>query len=424
MDDLRRLLWRQGPTPGATLTRQLGISPATLSRRVVAARGQIVRIGKTRGARYGLLNEIPGIGAQWPIWEISADGNPLPRGKLHWLHGPASYWETTNGKGQLFEGMPPFIADMAPQGFLGQLFSRRFPELEFPARLGDWQESHVMKALVLRGEDLPGNIIIGTVSMDRFLESTQTANHSVDYPAISRALVERGNGSSAAGEFPKFTTFNGEHHLLIKFTAGDQSPADRRWRDLLLCEHHAAVTLANAGIPSAVTQPVEQAQQLFLEIQRFDRCGARGRRPVLTLAAIDDAWFGYRDKWSLAAQRLLDGGWISTDHHRRILLLEAFGQLIHNNDRHFGNLAFFWQPGADTPQLELAPIYDMLPMALAPAANGMLPQAPPQPPSPTAMLLPVWDQANKLAEQFRARVSADKAVSGQFKQLLADSSRH
>jgi hypothetical protein len=419
MEDLHRLLRQQGPTPGASLTRQLGISPATLSRRVRAAQGQIVRIGKTRGARYGLLDDLPGIGAHWPVWEIDPDGRPVPRGELHWLHGPATYWEMKPGQGQLFEGMPPFIADMAPQGFLGQLFSRRFPELEFPPRLSDWQESHILRALVLRGEDLPGHLIIGSVSMDRFLQTSPRISRPEDYPAISRALVERGNGSSAAGEFPKFTAFDGEHHLLVKFTAGDQSPADRRWRDLLLCEHHAAATLADAEIPSAITRPVEQGEQLFLEIQRFDRQGARGRHPVLTLGAIDDAWFGHRDNWPQAARRLAERGWISAEDHHRILLLEAFGRLIHNNDRHFGNLAFFWQPGTENPQLKLAPSYDQLPMALAPAANGMLPQSAPQPPSPTAALLPVWDQANELAEQFRARLAKDERISGEFKVLIS-----
>ncbi len=419
MEDLYRLLQRQGPTAAAELTRQLGISPATLSRRVGASGRQIVRIGRTRGARYGLLDEIPGIGGSWPVWEIGADGKPTSRGELHWLHGPATFWEITTGQGPVYEGIAPFIADMAPQGFLGQLFSRRFPDLQFPSRLTDWQESHILRALVLRGEDMPGNLIIGSTSMDRFLQTDIKVSQQEDYPAISRELVERGSGSSAAGEFPKFIAFDGEHHLLVKFTAGDQSPADRRWRDLLLCEHLAAAALADAGIESALTRPVEQGEQLFLEIRRFDRQGARGRHPVLTLGAIDDAWFGHRDNWPQAAHRLIDRGWISPDDHHRILLAEAFGRLIHNNDRHFGNLAFFWQPGAENPQLKLAPVYDMLPMALAPAANGMLPQSSPEPPSPTAALLPVWDQALQLAEQFHSRVSEDDRISEGFKSLIA-----
>jgi len=422
MDDLHRILKQQGPTPAAALTRQLGISPATLSRRVKAAGGQVVRIGRTRGARYGLQHEIPGIGARWPVWEIRPDGTPEARGQLHWLHGPASYWEIEPGQGLVYEGFAPFIADMAPQGFLGQLFPRRFPELAFPPRIRDWQESHVLQALALRGEDLPGNLIIGNVSMDRFLQSETRVSDPQDYPTVSRELVTRGGGSSTAGEFPKFTAFDGEHHLLVKFTAGDHSPADRRWRDLLLCEHHAAATLDAAGINASVTRPVLQEEQLFLEIRRFDRQGQRGRHPVITLGAVDDAWLGPRDNWIQAARRLADRGWITPEDHRRILLLEAFGLLIHNNDRHFGNLAFFWEPTAEEPRLKLAPVYDMLPMALAPAANGMLPERTLEPPKPSAALLAVWDQAQKLAHEFRSRVAGDDRISLTFKALIRNDS--
>lgn len=417
MDDLYRILKQQGLTPAAALIRQLGISPATLSRRVSAAGGQVVRIGRTRGARYGLHDEVAGIGATWPVWEIRPDGTPEARGHLHWLHGPFSYWEIESGQGLVYEGLAPFIADMAPQGFLGQLFPRRFPELELPPRIRDWQESHVLQALVLRGEDLPGNLIIGSVSMDRFLQSETRVSDPKDYRAISRELVARGGGSSAAGEFPKFTAFDGEHHLLVKFTAGDRSPADRRWRDLLLCEHHAAATLDAAGFNASATRPVLQEEQLFLEIRRFDRHGSRGRQAVITLGAVDDAWLGPRDNWIQAARRLADRGWITPEDHRRMLLLEAFGQLIDNNDRHFGNLAFFWEPTAEAPRLKLAPVYDMLPMALAPAANGMLPERVPAPPKPSAALLAVWDQALQLADDFRSRVAADGRISPAFKHL-------
>jgi len=420
IDDLFRILRTQGVTPAGELIRQLGISPSTLSRRVDAAHGRVVRIGRTRGARYGLHDEIPGIGARWPVWQIGPDGRPQPRGQLHWLHGPASYWETEPGKGLLYEGFPPFIADMAPQGFLGQLFPRRFPELELPERLRDWQESHVLSALVSRGEDTPGDLVIGTTAMDRFLRAEPRISQPEDYPAISRKLVSHGSGSSAAGEFPKFTAWNGTQHLLVKFTAGDGSPADQRWRDLLLCEHHAAETLTEAGVDSVVTRPVWQGRQLFLEILRFDREGERGRRPVITLGAVDGAWFGHRDDWPRAAGRLLERGWVTPATHQRILLLEAFGRLIHNNDRHFGNLAFRWQPGSHEQALELAPIYDMLPMALAPAANGMLPQFNPEPPQCNATLLSVWEQAANLAARFRARVMQDESVGPAFATTIGE----
>ncbi len=91
---------------------------------------------------------------------------------------------------------------------------------------------------------------------------------------------------------------------------------------------------------------------------------------------------------------------ISDWSKQRILLLEAFGRLIHNNDRHFGNLSFFWQPGESELKLRLTPIYDMLPMRLAPAANGMVSDAPLEAVVPRSELIEVRDQAVALAEQF------------------------
>lgn len=418
--DLHRVLRHQGITPAPELTRQLGISPATLSRWTSADSGQIVRIGKTRGARYALHDEIEGIGARWPIWMIDPDGRPIPRGELHWLHGPASFWELAPGRGPVYEGLPPFIADMAPQGYLGRRFSGRFPELDLPPRLRDWQESHLFRALVLRGYDTPGNLVVGAAAMDRFLQDSPIQRRREDYPELSRQLIAQGSGSSAAGEFPKFCAYDGQHHLLVKFTAGDGSPADQRWHDLLRCEHHAAETLAGTGPGAVSTNPVTESGQQFLEIRRFDRTGERGRHPVITLGAVDDTWFGRRDDWPRAAGRLYDRGWITQDCRRHILLLDAFGRLIHNNDRHFGNLAFFWTPDAPEPELTLTPSYDMLPMALSPATNGMLPMHQPEPANPTAAVLEVWPQARTLADQFRDRIAEDADISHQFRTTLVD----
>ena len=412
-----RILERQGVILGGDLVRQLQVSPATLSRWVQACGDRVVRIGRTRGARYGLHDEVRGIGARWPIWEIDADGSAQHRGHLHWLHGPACFWEQASSSGQVFEGLPPFMADMAPQGYMGRLFPHRHAELELPGRLNDWSEHHILQAVVLRGEDLVGNLVIGEASMDRFLRLEPVELETADYPAISLDRIRQGAGSSAAGEFPKFAAFDGKQHLLVKFTAGDGSAMDRRWRDLLICEHLAAEVLHEAGLPSARSHPVMVETQLFLQVPRFDRIGHRGRRATLTLAAIDDAWFGLRDNWAAAAVRLHQCGWLDGADRDRILLLEAFGRRIFNNDRHFGNLAFFWQPGAAEPVLKLAPAYDMLPMALAPAANGMLPEGLPEPPLPASALLPVWQQAAELATKFWQRVAEDDRISVDFRSL-------
>jgi hypothetical protein len=54
--------------------------------------------------------------------------------------------------------------------------------------------------------------------------------------------------------------------------------------------------------------------------------------------------------------------------------LHAFGRLIGNSDMHQGNLGFHL---ADQGPLPLAPVYDMLPMSLAPSRTRALHPAAP-----------------------------------------------
>src|SRR5690606_2099266 len=94
-------------------------------------------------------------------------------------------------------------------------------------------------------------------------------------------------GTSAAGEFPKFTAARAVDgacvKVLVKFSGSDNSPSSLRWADLLVCEHLAARTLAEvAGIAAAETRILEAAERTFLESVRFDRHGMTGRSAVCT----------------------------------------------------------------------------------------------------------------------------------------------
>ncbi len=68
----------------------------------------------------------------------------------------------------------------------------------------------------------------------------------------------------------------------------------------------------------------------------------------------------------MAADQLLSAS--DTD---QIRLLDAFGSLIANADRHFGNVTLFDE--YDGP-FTLAPVYDMLPMLFAPQNEQIVPR--------------------------------------------------
>jgi hypothetical protein len=151
-------------------------------------------------------------------------------------------------------------------------------------------------------------------------------------------------------------------------------------------------------------------------VERFDRVGERGRRAVMTLAAVHQ---DLADSWSQAALRLLEVRAISAGDARRLRLLDAFGALIANTDRHHHNVVFF-------PTLRgyaLAPAFDQLPMFYAPGGDGSVPVRHFVPPSPIPEALDVWDEARALAHTFWQNASDGPAISDGMRRIAADNAR-
>ncbi len=293
----------------------------------------------------------------------------------------------------IVDGLPPEFHDLAPRGFLGRIFPRQHADLGLPTDITNWSDHHVLIALSQRGEDLPGDLIIGDKSYERW----STLNHAErtldDYRTLARdALAGEHAGSSAGGEQPKFTALVGGRHRLVKF-ASSASDNARRWQDLLNLEHVALTTLLDAGIAASETELIDIDEFRFLVVERFDRIDIAGRRAVLTLAAtVDQA----DATWSAAAAQLHANGRLSSDDQRTIALLDAFGSLIANTDRHLHNVLLY--PHADG--FTLAPAFDQLPMAYAPPASGNLRMEARPMPRPSADMLDVWDNARTIARDF------------------------
>ncbi|MGH8279230.1 MAG: type II toxin-antitoxin system HipA family toxin YjjJ [Gammaproteobacteria bacterium] len=416
---LRQYLSGRGAVPAGELREALETSPATLSRLISAEQGAVLTLSRGRATHYALPRPVSGLAVRIPVYRLDSDGRATEAAALIPLQDGGSWIEPQHGSGHAHVGLPPVVHDMAPAGYLGRRFAAVNPDLALPARLQDWNDDHRLIAVARRGEDCPGDLILGEESLRRLLASQPENVSAEDYPRLADRSAAGGAGSSAAGEQPKFTAFRAGPHCLVKFTPGDASPSDLRWRDLLACEAIALDTLREAGIAAAQARTVDMGNRRFLEVQRFDRIGARGRRGVLTLGPLDDDLFGRRDSWSEAAARFNAARLLASDDARRIRLLEAFGMLIANSDRHFGNLSFFADGLQERPRLLLAPAYDMLPMAAAPVA-GHLPDLPAAPAAPEPKLLEVWDEGVRLAQEFWRRVTADLRISEPFRRMAAE----
>ena len=182
--------------------------------------------------------------------------------------------------------------------------------------------------------------------------------------------------------------------------------------DLLIAEHVALEVLGAHGINVPKTRIIISGNRCYLESERYDRAGSKGRIGTVSFEAVDNAFIGSRRTWSMSASALRSQGMIDHECEERIRLVELFGRCIANTDMHFGNLSFFWEmPAKSSLQLRLAPIYDMLPMLYAPEKSEVVYRTFNLP------SVPEFGIAGKLAFAFWSNVASHYNVTAAFKEI-------
>lgn len=337
----------------------------------------------------------------WPVPEESRDG----------------WWE----------GLPYPLHQMRPQGYMGRQFAQAQAQtLGVPANPLAWSDDDVLVALSQRGTDLSGNLILGDVACEQWLVAKAHPSPPLtprvlgaQYLQLAERAVAAGvAGSSAGGEFPKFTAQrdlagSATPHVLVKFSGADGSAAVRRWSDLLVCEHLAAVHAeAMPGIVTARTRIVVHGGRTFLEAERFDRHGDAGRSALCALDILNATFLGESAMdWPHLVGRLAALKLVSDDDLLRVQRLWWFGRLIANTDMHAGNLSFRPEAG----RLALAPMYDMLPMRYAPLGGGEVPPQSFEPTLPLPSQRAVWHDACNAATSFWLAVGGDSRIGDGFR---------
>jgi hypothetical protein len=440
VDELVAELRRAPLSNAATLIRALALgSQATLSRLVTRAGQAIVPIGKARARRYAAARDLRGLGTALPLYRVDVDGKLSGIGTLrsfapegYAIDEPAALprWMRGNAGDGVFAGLPVFLADARPQGFLGRTFARRHAEFGLPDKPENWSDDDAMVALARGGEDGVGDLVVGQESARRLYAQwaeTPTPIAADERPSAYPVMANQAidgilPGSSAGGEQPKFSALVGPasapYHALVKFSPADDSLASGRWRDLLLCEHLALRTLQAAGYPAVTSEIVAGESRLFLETKRFDRVGGQGRISVVTLWAMNNEYAGVppaAGHWPEAAERLAQARWLLPATVAQVRGLHWFGRFIANSDMHFGNLSFFPQ---DDGTLSLAPVYDMLPMLYAPIGSE-LHERRFAPPVPEPGQEGAWFAAAELAAAYWDAVAVDLRITQTFRATAA-----
>jgi len=387
-----------GAQRAGDLTEVFGISRGTLLNAYTREAPHILRLGRARATRYVARQNLAGLDTdEFPVFRVDQVGTIRPAGNLVTLVATESVWlpEVT-----IIDGLPPEMHDAAPKGFLGRSYARHHADLGLPEDVTDWSDNHILAALSRRGEDLPGNLVIGSASFDRFQQLQHQAYTADDFPGLSEAAIAGEHvGSSAGGEQPKFTAFVDGQHRIVKF-ATNATDNSRRWQDLLTLEHIALQTLRDAGIDAAHTELFNVDGLRCLVVARFDRFGEFGRRAVMSLAA---ASLQIGRSWTSTAETMQRRGDLNDEGLGRIALLDAYGALIANSDRHNHNILLYPQQAG----YEVAPAFDQLPMAYAPPASGNLRNAAVGQPHATVNTYAVWDEALGLAKEFWRRAGEE-----------------
>ncbi len=432
--DAIRIRLSGGPQSARQLTDNIGVSQPTISRALTELGKEVVRIGAARSIQYALRDTTRGL-PDIPIYRVDVEGRIRQLGTLVPVRPDGFVMCRADGEGAAVHsgGLPWWLFDMRPQGYLGRAYAARHgAELGLPPRLTDWTDSHALRALLAHGHDVTGNLLLGDLARDRFLAASVpdpiAESRKVEEYARLALEAARGEipGSSAGGEQPKFTacamTPHGPRQVIVKFSEAEEGTVTERWRDLLLAEHLALDTLREAGVPAATTQLFDHAGQRFLEVERFDRIGDLGRRALISLAALDAEFAGAgTGGWPIIARRLASDGRISPDAAVNADLLWAFGTLIGNTDMHGGNLSFIVEHGRPH---DLAPAYDMTPMAFAPRSGGGLPDTLSAAAIHAGVANETWRRGEQLARAFLARVMAAAGFSHRFDPCIAALERH
>lgn len=435
--------------PAGQVVAGLGTSRPTLMRAVRQAGDQVIAMGQTRRRAYAARRALRGQWAPLPVFQVNQQGEPRLLGRLHlahghgcWFEGELTGWPLAPGDSAMrdgwHEGLPYPLQDMRPEGFLGRAFARTHAALlQVPEDPREWSDDDTLHALTLLGSDMPGDLIVGEAAYQRWAQDQLQAHahvHPPVTPHASRATawLQRAQdamlaghaGSSAAGEFPKFTAAvqrpdGHTQHVLVKFSGLDDSPGSRRWADLLVCEHLALEALTQLGVPTARSRILQAGGRTFLEVDRFDRHGAHGRSPVCSWQAVGNAMLGdVSGTWPEAGKRLQQHGLLGQDKQstndslRTLGLLWHFGRFIQNTDMHAGNLAFVPANG----RFQVAPAYDMLPMHHAPVRGVELPHRAYDVRLPLPDSFEVARPAAQAAHAFWLRAGSDELISEGFRE--------
>lgn len=430
MSLLIKEILQRGPATSKQIQAETGLSQATVARKLRSMGSELIKLQSGRPPKYAVTRNAFGAGDNLPLAMVDMHGKAKLVAFLRPLAHGGFFIEPANnipnvllglsGDG-LYDDLPYFLYDLGPQGFLGRQIAAEMASQsdDFPTDPRHWNTSHIGRYLVSNGDDLSGNFMLGQHALLR-RQRKPVAVTEKDYPNLADEVMQGENpGSSAGGEQPKFTAYNGKHsaHVIVKFSPKGTSDIANRSRDILITEYHAMKALRSRNFHTASLRLTEGGGRLFLESLRFDRSGKYGRHAMLSLQAVDAEFTGMGSNWPRVMGKLHNTKLLSLSDVHTAESLWSFGRLINNSDMHLGNLSL----AIDDSGFQLLPVYDMCAMGFAPRSGGEVFPYNFTPPNPNITFLRKenFEDIKSMAYDFWERVANDVRISAELKIFLS-----
>ncbi len=442
-DTLVGRLTRDGLMSSAQLRKLLRISQPSFSRIAHRERDRLLVTGKGRATRYAARRVIGGLSRDIPIYEVQPTGETRTLGTLTPIWPDDGFWFTPHlagleALGGHSSGLPWFLTDMVPSGFVGTLLADHVAVTGgVPRALNSWTSSDALRYLAQRAHNAPGNLVVGDGAFRSFLSDRPRPVATDGCERVYRKRVKElpdslALGAPIGGAQPKFLADRTDVGVsaIVKFSPRSSSESATRAADLLVCEHLALETLAGfEGAPRvARSELMERKGQTFLEVERFDRAPTvNGRHGVLSLRAALAARAAGKTTarldaspvaletlgWAGAASELERAGLISRESAEAMCWLDCFGSLIAKRDRDIDGLGLYHEGLQITG---LCPAYGLRPSAYEPRQGAMV-EVRFAPPLPRASQTPQWLPARDAAEKFWRRAAGERRLSKDFRQI-------
>ncbi|ACY32638.1 conserved hypothetical protein [Comamonas thiooxydans] len=417
-----KTLLSAGARSSQEIEANLGVSSIVISEMLGCLGSEVVRFSVQGEIHYAWFDRRR-VSLRSSVFRADTQGQLERLGTLEPVLPEGYVLVTQDGADCYSEGTPWWLYDVLPQGYLGRLYARQHAKrLELPERLCDWLDIYALETVQQCGIGLPGSLLIGEDLEHRLigLQKVQQITLAGKADSYANMASECEAGSFLCpwvpGEQPKFIAYaeteHGSAHVIVKFSAASADSVSERWRDLLLAEHIALQVLAQSGVLAAKSCVIDHGGRRFLELERFDRVGESGRVGLCSLAALDDEFVGTNGPWYEVTRALESQGFVEQASTERAAFLWAFGVLIGNNDMHNGNMSFVVSHRGRPYQM--APAYDMTPMAFAPDSVGEIRNDLRSFRMADAVPMAVWRAALLVAEHYAWRMQTDARFSVSF----------